>query len=174
MATYSKLWFTNSDYALGFRTINQGINNIDAVYNAMTAAHVGDAALSGNLVIGQHDDATIPRDVIQLYGTTVTAIGRTSMVAASPGNYCNGVALYLGVGVYFVPVFGLKTYWGEGIAKVSGSSSAPNIMCRSNYPTKPTTSGSLGAGIIITCYEVSSGTAALTDFDVTLTIYGRR
>lgn len=171
---YVKLIFVNSDVPIGYQTINQGRDNLDAVFAGLDAEHIASNAEAGNLVIGQHDLQAIPRDVIQVYGASVSVVGRTAYVSTTPGTFSNGTSLYLSTGTYFVPLFGLKTYWGEAIASVSSSTSAPHLICRSVYPSKPTTSGALGPGIVITCYEMSSGTSTLTDFDFTLTVYGER
>lgn len=169
---YVKQVFCNSDYPVGYQSINQLIDNLDASFDGMDAEHVSaDIPLNpGGTDIGRHDSKNVVLDVLQVYGSrfSVSLFGNMVEVESS-GNYA-GPVTRISAGVYLVEVLGAPTYWGEAVASVTSSTPIPHIDCRSVYPTSPAAT----PGIVVTCYELGTGSFVATDFDFTLTICGER
>lgn len=165
--SYVKLPFANENYVLGYQTINQSRDNLDAVHDGFIAEHT-----DANRRVGQHDTQNIPRDIVQVYGLTSLSLFIPTQINVSGGRYVSaGGAVRAGVGQYFIPILGLSEFWGQPAAKVTSSASIPLIVARSYYPTALPAQG-LGQGITITCYEMSSGALVATNFDFTLAVYG--
>ena len=169
---YSKQIFVNSDVPIGYQSINQLIDNLDASFDGMDLEHVSaDIPLNpGGTDIGRHDSKNVVLDVVQVFGSqfTVSLFGNQVEVGSS-GNFVTGVTR-ISAGVYFVEVLGAPTYWGEAVASVTSSTPTPYMQCRSIYPTSP----AARPGIVVTCYELGSGSFVATDFDFTLTVCGER
>ncbi len=165
--TYAKLFFVNSDFILGYQTINQGIDNLDAVYDGMSIYHETSETSDG---LGRHKTDKIPRDVLLIQGTVLA----TSSFGSSPGSLGAASATRpitrISTGVYFVPVYGLSSWWGRAVAHVSSSTPIPLINCLSVYPS----SQYQQPGITVTCYELGTGSLVATDFDFSLVISGTK
>lgn len=165
--SYVKLPYANENYVLGYQTINQSRDNLDAIHDGLLAEHS-----EANRRVGQHDTQKIPRDIVQVYGLTSLSPFIPTQLNVSGARYVSaGGAVRAGIGQYFIPILGLSEFWGQPAPRVTSSSSIPLIVARSYYPTALAAQG-LGMGITITCYEMSSGALVATDFDFTLAVYG--
>lgn len=167
MATYVKLPYCTSDYVLGYQTINQGRDNLEAVNDGVVAEHFVDTQSAS----ARHDIEAIPRDSVFIYGTSTTSnqFFPTNIVEMETGTYAVRAFRPPSVaGTYFVVVVGLSEFYGEVIASCASGTPKPLIVCR------PDTTNTYGAGngLLITCYEMGSGSMVLTDFDLTVTVYG--
>jgi len=151
---YSKLFYVTADFILGYQTINQGVDNLDAVYDAMSMLHKNTEE-----EMGKHDTSATARAVTTIAAASLISSGiflpaATSQEIGSPAR--------ISTGVYFVPVAGLSSFWGTAVASVSSSTPVPFIQCQS------VTTGNIG--VMVRCYEVSTFT--LTDFDFFLAVHG--
>lgn len=165
---YSKLIFCNSDYPLGYQTVNQQMDNFDASFDAMAAEHrEADLLLDVNSPdLGRHVGKTVVRDVVQVYGTRFTSgLFGTTVEAQNSGNNVLSI-VRASAGVYVATLAGIFNYWGSAAA--NSSTAKPLIVCRSVFPTTPNGDPS----IIVTCYEMGSGSLVATDMEFTLTVNG--
>lgn len=178
MSTYFRLYFANQDAPIGYQTINVGIGNLNAVYDAFDLDHiVEDISLSSDgPQLGQHDTPNVPREVMQVLGSVYAGSLSTGGFLVSPNpptfapfTYARALTR-ISTGVYFIPIVGLASFWGQAIGTVTSSGSVPCIQCRSSINNGL----NISQGITVTCYELSSGTFTLTDMDFTLTISGTR
>lgn len=168
---YSKLIYCNSDHILGFQTVNQARDNLDSVFSAMDVEHVALDIINGYRALGQHDSELIPKDVIKIQGASAIfgSFQPTNLLTIESGQYIFR-GFRAAAGQYFLPLEGLSTYWGEAVASVTSATPKPLLICRSNFTSS--TAASQGPGIYVACYEMGTGAMVLTDFDLTLTVYG--
>lgn len=166
MATYVKLPFTNYDYVLGYQTINQAIDNLTAVNDALNAQHF----VNAQDAFARHDIVKTARDVVVIYGTSTnsTFFNPSNSVPIESGPHIPNAFRGSVAGQYFVPVIGLASFNGEAIAICTSGTPKPLIVCRPDYSN---TYGQ-GPGLFITCYEMGTGAMVPTDFDLTLSVYG--
>lgn len=153
---YSKLFYVNADFILGYQTVNQGVDNLDAVYDAMSTLHKNTEE-----EIGKHDTPMTARALTTVAAASLISSGiflpaATSSEIGSPSR--------ISTGVYFVPVIGLATFWGTAVASVSSSTPAPFIQCQ--------TIKTGNTGVMVRCYELGAGAFTLTDFDFFLGVHG--
>jgi hypothetical protein len=159
---YSKQFFVNSDFILGYQTINQSIENSDVNFDAAVAEHRAD---SGRM--GAHNTRNTARVVMRVYGSTLaagTGLGLLGSRMAPSGTR------RLSTGIFFVPVFGFANWYGKATAIVTSSAVVPYVNCLSVFAATPQQQ----AGITVSCYDLQTGSFVLTDFDFSLTVWGDR
>lgn len=189
---YSKLIKACVDYALGFQTVNQAIENLRALHDGLAAEHGylndiytqfglggspnsgagGGGGLAGLFArvtpyddFGRHNSAKIPRGVMSC--NIVNSSGDGMGVDWSSGAAFGSIQ-YRGSGTYFLPVSGLSTFWGEVTAR---DGAAVFTSCWPVYSVSP---GQSGLMIEIGTFVATglSGISGDGHISFTVTIFG--
>lgn len=117
--SYVKLFTTVSDHAIGIQSVNQAVDNSQALYDHLDLRHAVEAgAISGgdiSLQAGKHDDIRIARTVIDLRVDTATS--PTRLIQLVSGRLVGGTIVRLATGVWKFPVTSNSMIGVVGTAK---------------------------------------------------------
>lgn len=156
--SYAKQFYVTADFILGYQTINQAIDNSDAIYDAMALTHKTNEDDTGT-----HDMPLTARDILKYNGASASATGYPSLLST------RSTVIFptrFSTGVYFFPVSGLSSYWGTATASVTSATPITFIQ------VEAITSGT--PGLMVRTYELGTTAFVLTDFDFWLAIHGER
>lgn len=174
MATYAKLPLMAQDYPLGYQTVNQAADNIEAVRAAFAAEHLlgfggGIPTLppppGGAYSTGHHNVATIVRSLVTCTPLTV-APGVIGLQANKSYPRWTPYVTRYGVGTVFISVAGLVGFYGVPMVRDNGTN--PNLI----QTVSRATTNSQAGGVLCTTFSLSAGAFVLTDFPFSIFVYG--
>lgn len=165
---YSRLVEVVTDYALGYQSINQCRDNLDAILLAADVEHFARDVAAGaeepGRWWGRHNTPKVPRAVGKV--TVYLTPGNRYTAVLGGASASVGPIRWEATGVFFAEVYGLTEFYAVCQPHVSVAVNR-FIVSRPWYPVPPQKSG-----IYFACYELISGVWTLTDYDFCMTLYG--
>lgn len=167
---YSKLPLTDQDHFIGYQSVNQAIDNNDALADLYDAKHslgVGGADPFGAPLraVGRHDDICIARSVADF--EVVTTLAVPALRARVSGPVFGSLSFSrLAAGKWRVFIAAPRLVGVTALMKSTGSTDA-KATCYLVYD--PTT----GPSVLVTTWLQSGGTWAAADLPFSLVAWGQ-
>lgn len=165
---YTKLFKVCQNFALGKQTINTAIANMEQFFTGWTAEHskaeppLGATQPNPYEAFGVHVLEAVPRAMV-LVTPHFIGPGQTGFTV-NPQPTVVSVSR-LGTGQYLIKMDGnLATFFGHAMPQ---QASGDTRFCKA----VGTHSNNMSAAVLVSCYELSSGSFALTDFTFTCAVY---
>ncbi|HEY0882163.1 MAG TPA: hypothetical protein VGD87_11560 [Archangium sp.] len=163
--SYLRLFKVTSDFALGFQTLNQALENNRALYEQLDAKHsVGNTAFGSPdpfLGPGKHDDFRVARTVADFAIDTTTPV--PSALSKVSGPMILGAVTYIVDGLWKISMTSPRLF--GAIASVRATATADRwAQCRVYQDTQ-------GPYVLVSTWDV--GSAALANYDFSLVIWAQ-
>jgi len=160
--SYVKLPKGVSDYAVGYQSVNQALDNNAALYEQVDARHstgVGGAAYGDPfLAPGQHDDILVARTVADVFVDATGAAVLSYLLLNGP--IINGAPQYVADGKWKIYVSTPQLV--GAVATIKETSLVDRYaQCRVSNDTN-------GPYVMVTTWDVASGTLVNVDFSLAL------
>jgi hypothetical protein len=121
--SYVKLFTTVSDHAVGIQSVNQAVDNAQALYDQFDLRHAAEAgALGGGdvfLQVGKHDDIRVSRTVIDF--KLDAAASPMRLMQLLTGRIIGGTIVRQSAGVWKIPVTSDSMLGVVGTAKATAA-----------------------------------------------------
>jgi hypothetical protein len=168
--SYSKLFKVCQDFALGFQTVNQALDNNAALYSQFDAKHsVGVAGINTGgfsnpfRVLGRHDDPLVARTTARFLVDTTTPTPTARAVVSGPMLNLSS-PIYLGAGKWRLYVYTPQLF---GVIAQSEATTSIDRKTTCLVEFNPSTGPSVSVGT----WGISAGSWVGQNFDFSLTLW---
>jgi hypothetical protein len=162
---YAKMPLVVQDYPVGYQSVNQAQDNLEAIRAAIVAEHTN-ADLIGNVGGGgAHTGQVIPRAVVELFFQRA-GFGGVMLPAIRSSSPRITAVQRLATGVFSFSYSGSDGFYA--LAEPSDNGTNPNFIACESVPA----STGVPAYITCKCFSLSAGDFVATDYPFFLAVYG--
>lgn len=162
MSSYVKLHLVVADFAVGYQSVNQAIDNNQALYDQLNAGHStgirGGAYGDPFLQPGQHDDPLVARTVLQVGVNTAVTPPTASAVTTGPMLY--GQPIRMDTGYWRIKVTTPQLVGAVATCRATGTVD--------RYATCRVVMDASGPYVDVSTWNIAAAAKVDCDFDVVL------